>query len=165
MLDTSNNEALRAGLTMVKAMGGTVEFSVVIGVGIGYAGLDPALVDDAKARDIVATSWQRHATKLYNRAKKRGDEAPLMISAAATNADAVYLREWGCPVGGEVAVEMRGICHPEFHGASVEAILRWWEAVKVISEEVRHECGQFDAWLKLSPVFKFHHLKQKENDN
>ena len=126
----------------------TIKFNVVFGVTAGYEGLQsPDQVNLGEVMAKAAAAWQEAAAAEF---AKSG----LYISAVAAPAAAVYHTDWGCPVGGEIAVSFEGTANPQF----VNDIDMWKHAVIRVVTEVKTKLKQSTTTLEFSEVNDFYYI-------
>lgn len=109
-------------------------FEFVVGVNPGYFHDNPT----ADALTVVADAWDKAATEL---SLTNG----LYVPAVMFSAKAVYKTDWGCPVGGEDVVIVRGNYNPSF----CDTPIQWSSSVALICESVKKRLGQKTATLML----------------
>ncbi len=83
----------------------SVKFFASLGVVSGYGHKN---VTATSAVNIAGKAWQKAAAEV---ATKNGG---TYVGAVITPARVIYHIDWGCPVGGEIAVAITGECNPEY---------------------------------------------------
>lgn len=114
----------------------SVKVSAVVGVNEGYE------LKNQKQVDLVAV-----CEKYKSIAQKIFSQTGQYISCTARPVQVLYSPEWGCPLGGENAVEFVGVCNPTF-----SEINAWREAAIEVFRCLKEEFNQSTVTVDFTEV-------------
>lgn len=123
----------------------TLTFNAVFGVTPGYGHNNEGSAD---AVALVAGIWQ--AAMKAERA-----QTDILVTAVMTPATVVYPLEYGCPAGGEIAVQATGVLNMKYGTPPHD----WKLAVIRVVEDVKRLLKQERVTLYFQFTESFHYLE------
>jgi hypothetical protein len=113
----------------------TTQFVATIGPNQGYGH------ENERSADRIRFVWQEEATR-YHAA------SGVLVSGFITTGHTVYRVEEGCPVGGEVTVNVIGVRNPKDHSKDAA----WRKAVSTVAAAVGRRFKQDEVFVTFSAV-------------
>ena len=123
----------------------TLTFNAVFGVTPGYGHNNEGSAD---AVALVAAVWQAAM-------KAERIHSDILVTAIMTPATVVYPLEYGCPAGGEIAVQATGVLNMKYGTPPFE----WKQAVIRVVEDVKRTLKQERVTLYFQHTESFHYLE------